>query len=117
MLAAPDQLSARGFDFGDGGVQRCRVCQAEAEVGHPAAHAREVRPCFVLVQRDEILTARCVEKDHLRPVTKALLHPEYAPIEPERSLEISDHQMDVRQTLGLDHWTTSPGSRRPTSGS
>src|SRR5262249_7508632 len=87
------------------------VGELEPEVGNAAAAPRLVRLVRILVQRDEIAAAGCLEEHHGRSGAELLLHPEHAPVEAQRALEIAHDEMDVVEAPGLDHVATAPRER------
>jgi len=98
-----DQLSARGFNFGNRVIKIGSVLKPEPNMGDAAIHARHVRFGWILVERDEVRTTGCIEKDHLGAIAETLFHSEDIFVKAKRSIEITDYQMNVREALSSNH--------------
>ena len=77
-----------------------------------AARSGNVRSIPILVQRDQVLTSRCMQKNHLIADFELFSHAKHAAIKVKGPLHVTDDQMNVSQTFGSDHKILTEGTDR-----
>src|ERR1043166_4547985 len=68
-----------------------------------AARSGNILSIPILVQRDQVLASRGMQKYHLIPDFKLFSHAKHVAIEVKGPLHITDDQMNVCQAFGADH--------------
>src|SRR5438093_906953 len=76
-------------------------------MGDTAARSGNIGCVGILVERDQVVTSRSIQKHHLIAASKLFPHPKSVAIKPKRPLHIPNDQMNVGETFGADHKTSA----------
>lgn len=102
MFAALQQPTSRLNHKLNRGIESFIPPEPKSKVAEPAT-GTDWLSLSGLSQRDRIGGAGCVEKYHRRAVPIANLHTEDIPVEGQRPLQVTDSDMDMRQTVAVYH--------------